>query len=151
MTDVTLLVNLIEQEPESPFYAAMLVDELMEARGMLRTEADRHVERVQADARLALDLKNATALVAAKDEYWPILCEHLRIVCHLARDESFDLIVIPGPSEPNHRRHNRSRNGQWWDDITVTVGASWLMGWKSCVFPTPGRARTRRAVRKRGR
>ena len=63
MNDIDLLTRAVEAEPRNTIIAAMLTDELMEARDMLRSEADRHVAAVQRVAGAARQVTLAVELM----------------------------------------------------------------------------------------
>ena len=68
MNDIDLLILAVERDPYNPIPASMLTDELMEEKGMLRSEADRHVSAVQKASIGALQLLHVSALCACPGE-----------------------------------------------------------------------------------
>lgn len=64
MNDVDLLILAVEKEPHNDIVAAMLIDELMGERDMIRSEAERHVTAVQLASINAREIAQVAALFA---------------------------------------------------------------------------------------
>lgn len=129
MSDVDALVALLERDPDNAIVAAMLTDELMEARGMLRSEADRHVANVIAVAAEARELAEAAAEVRPGARWRGRILSCVRWVLGLDRRIRFTLLVVPGtevrlkfPPVNRRPRPNVPR-------FTVTLGSRLLLDW----------------------
>lgn len=150
MDNVEILLALVEREPRNDVYAACLTDALMEERGMLRTEADRHVLRVQLDARTAADIEFTADLIARRGTAWHALLTEVETVAKLWGVEGFILYVTGGEQPPsiidgggstsfpaNNRR------------VPVRLPAGWVYAWHQ-KNPLPlGRALPAKAERPR--
>lgn len=128
MTDANDLIDALEADPHSEILAAMLTDELMESRGMIRTEADRHVERLRADARERIECAAAAEVMRSTDGRSDRVKEHIRLMCFEGlQPPAYNFIVTGGDSPPvATARQIDSPNG-WWHEWTVTVGALWIV------------------------
>lgn len=128
MTDANDILAALKQDPESIILAAMLTDALMEERDMLRSEADRHVERVQRDARDLRDIQAAADIMSAGDGRRLDVLDKVIAVCW--PDEvppSFSWVIVAGDAPPISRDEYKSNPGAWWYETVVTVGACWII------------------------
>lgn len=137
MTDVQLLINLIERDPDSDITAAMLTDELMECRGMLRSEADRHVERVRADARTALQIQFTAGLIAAKGPAYYAMRNEVARVLGFNGNETYSFVVVGGEDEPRVSvAGTMQARALGVDGLFVALPAGWVCAWfRRNTFP----------------
>jgi hypothetical protein len=101
VNNVDILLSLVEREPRNDVYAACLIDALMEERGMLRTEADRHVSSVQAMARTAADIDFTADLISRHGQAWHALLQEVERQAKLWGLEGFILYVTGGDQPPS--------------------------------------------------
>lgn len=138
------LLARLEQEPESDILAAMLTDELMEARDMNRTEADKYVAKARAEARTVKDIEFVTALIHAKGPAYEHLVTEIRRACGIFNHETITLFVIGGEQSPwtgpPQKLNNPDLIYQGW---AVTVPATWARRWHQhtgwAIQPQPKR------------
>lgn len=137
MTDVQLLVTLIEQDPESEISAAMLTDELMEARGMIRSEADRHVERVRKTARQVLQMKFAAGLIAAKGPAYRALLDTIADAHPLFFASMCTIYVVSGDGPPRRADPPKEDNSHLVGPYKcLALPAGWVVQWfRRNTFP----------------
>ena len=150
MNNVEILLALVEREPRCDVYAACLTDALMEERGMLRSEADRHVLRVQLQARTAADITFTADLIARKGTAWHALLTEVETVAKLWGVAGFILYVTGGEQPPSiidggrgasFPAHNRR--------VPVRLPAGWVRAWHE-KNPLPlGRELPAKAERRR--
>lgn len=146
MTDVACLVKLIEQDPDTDILAAMLIDELMEARGMLRSEAERHVRHVQADARIAKQIDFVARLLRAKGPAYTYLCRAIERHLMIQEVIGYTLYVVSGDGPPRFCRVGdvvqtpTARHG-----YPIAIPAGWVIHWfRQNTYPIEPVRRPRR-------
>lgn len=130
MTDVQLLIDLVSADPDQDIAVAMLIDELMEARGMLRSEADRHVERLRDDVRRSKQIDTAAAILAERGPRWQALAMHLRGMAELGEYESFFIFLVGGDDEPSGGvRSPVAGSIPPVGELSIYVPAGWALSW----------------------
>jgi hypothetical protein len=155
VTDANDMIAHLEREPESDIVAAMLVDELMQTRGMLRTEADRHVTKLRMDARDNLDMLNASFLVRPGSPVRDAIHLEVKRVCW-PNDPAppFTLVLRPGSDLPRAHTEHHSTGSCWWYEWVVLVPARWVLRHFSGKVPTHRhrlRGHTKRSQERRSR
>lgn len=130
MTDLQLLINRINQEPDSDIGAAMLIDELMDAKGMLYTEAARHVETVRAIARTNLQIEFTAGLIRAKGPAYDKLINELHALFQLDGDAVYGLFVVAG-DDPPHFSVPNGASLRWpkGHEMQIALPAGWVCAW----------------------
>lgn len=151
MNDLDALTTAFEQNPHNDIIAAMLVDELMSARDMGRTEADAMVDRVR---RAVLD---GPQLLAAAELLKPgtftgrLIPSAVRRHQGFAREARPTVIVVPGAGGPVTHHVGASAAADYWSRTTITVGAAWVLNWWDTYRTTAAiDNRARAAARKAG-
>lgn len=131
MNDITLLTAAVVQNPRNDILAAMLTDELMGAKDMLRAEANKHVENVQLTADHARQMDAAAAVLGGKGRY----AQGLRydIIDIVGADHQFPpfIFIVPGPDGPCISYRPSDTSAAYWGNSIVTVGALWCLLWAS--------------------
>jgi len=146
MTDVQLLINLVSKDPDQDISAAMLVDELMDARGMLRSEADRHVERLRADCRSAKQIDLVASFIRERGRRWVALMAEVALAIGFDDGRPFGLAVMGGDLPPSAavRPGPNALTGER-DIWSVALPAGWALArLKQLGYPLDPPARTRR-------
>jgi hypothetical protein len=145
VTDIDLLTTRLEADPANTILAAMLTDELMDTRDMLRSEADRHVSHVQATATQARQLAEATHLMHRGSASGRWLQPHCRRWVHLPARSYYMIVVIAGDSAPLIPLGAGATMHRPWVGILVTVGAAWVIReWEAHIAQRRRDARYRR-------
>ena len=127
MSDIDLLTRAVESDPRNTILHAMLTDELIDQRDMLRTEADAHVQRVVAVAATARDLACAAQLLGTRD--W--LSRELRaavLACvDLHNPGRACVLLVSGGDDPHECEIPLPGPAyRYWNEV-VTVGARWIL------------------------
>lgn len=147
MTDASDILAALCDDPESVILAAMLTDALMEERGMLRSEADRHVCRVIQDARDLLDISAAATIMTAGDgRRYRVLDAMMLAIWPNEVPPSFSWIIVGGDDEPCRMLTASSEDGPYPFEWVLKVGARWIIK-KAGRAPHPA---TKPARRRRG-
>lgn len=100
LTEVDDLIARLERDPENDVLAAMLCDELMDARGMYRFEAMGYVRNLQTDARAALDIAFVAKVLRAAGPKYVYLIERIRRSLEQPEGTAFVLFLIGGEDAP---------------------------------------------------
>ena len=150
MNNVDLLTAQVELHPDNPIVAAMLLDELMEARDMHRSEAEAHVKRIQEVAIDAAFLRRAAEITGGCP--WQRAWVRDTVLEHIQLPVGAEVVVMlaPGLNPPAHHYTVSPNNECLWTPGTVTVGGQWLvreyremLAWRRI-----GRRETRESKRK---
>lgn len=130
MTDLDHLIRRLEADPDSDIGAAMLIDELMDARGMLYTEAERHVRQLQADARSVLQMTFVAELIRAKGPAHDALHELIRELAGLSKGEAYTLFVTSGSEAPSGGVRGATINNRLLGPgLVIFLPAGWVCAW----------------------
>lgn len=100
LTEWKDLLERLERDPENEILAAMLTDELIEARRMQWSEATRYVTTARKVARDALDLECVVATIRADGPRYVYLCERIRRTLGQCADARFVLFLTCGDGRP---------------------------------------------------
>jgi hypothetical protein len=147
VNDLTMLTTLVEQEPDNTIVAAMLTDELMDARDMLRSEAEKHVLHVQQTAAACRDLAAAAMLMVDGTGSHTYLLRRVLLVIDAPTWYLGTVLTVPGPERPRVFHLDNVDGPATWGHCMVTVGARWLLDqWDA---DAPRRERQRRVRRTR--
>lgn len=127
MTDYSDLVELIEKNPDENLFVALLIDWLIEEKGMNRSEADQAVQRVRDRAHAARDVINARVLLTPGSRSESPLRRQIRpcLGNPLVMPHAIDVVhglVEPRLSQPEYDSVTRS----YWCRVIV-VGGTWIM------------------------
>ena len=130
MTNAQDILANLEADPDSEILAAMLTDALMEERGQLRSEADRHVEIARQNARDARDMKFACGLFRARGPAAFMIREFLLVQYLGGESIPFTVYLILGSNGPTttftlEGNHPAFGNG----DHAIAVPAKWVCEW----------------------
>lgn len=94
------LLDRLERDPESDVLAAMLTDELIEARGMTYSEAAGYVATARKTARDALDIAHVANVIRANGPQYVYLVERIRRTLGQPSGAAFVLFLIAGDGDP---------------------------------------------------
>lgn len=100
LTEVQDLIARLERDPENDVLAAMLCDELMDAKGMLKFEAMTHVRNLQGDARVALDIATVAKTIRAAGPRYVYLLERVRRTLGQPEGAAYVLFLVGGDEKP---------------------------------------------------
>jgi hypothetical protein len=130
LTGVDDLVTRIEHDPDNIVLAAMLVDELVEARGMYRWEAMLHVQRVQTTAHDQLDMEWLAKLITRKGPAFRELVTTIQSALALYPGETITLFVVTGSNPPRIGEVPTDvPEGAIFHGFPVAVPATWARTW----------------------
>lgn len=143
------MIAHLKDEPESDIVAAMLTDELMETRGMLRTEADRQVLDLRRTFRAALPVGQAHNIIHADVAFRVWLREKVSEDVKLGRGTNFTIDIIPGVQPAFLSFAGEEAQAKYNYGVVIGVGASLVIYWYAEWLKTlPPREQRRRARRK---
>jgi hypothetical protein len=127
VNNAIMLADALSADPNNAILEAMLTDELLDARDMLRSEADRHIAALRAAARTEQDFHRAAELLADGSPRQEELM--IRVYQFIGWGALHDntLFLVPGLAEPLLRMHEVRDGRNVWAGQTVTVGATWLL------------------------
>lgn len=155
LTEWTDLLARLERDPESDILAAMLTDELMDARGMARNEADKYVATARGVAQTALDIAFVASVIRAKGPAYHWLMSHVWDAIALPDTTPITLFIVGGDGPARvgipmeHASGARAFVGQ-----PVALPATWARKWVKAsalpVDPLPAPTRGRRRHPKGG-
>lgn len=124
------LLDRLEKEPDSDILAAMLTDELMEARGMNRTEADRYVATARRSAWDSADMAFLAHVIKAKGPAYYLLLNDVRTRLALYTHETITVFVVAGTDEPRVGNVPTDiPNGAIFHGFPVAIPATWAKNW----------------------
>jgi hypothetical protein len=127
VNDIDLLTGRLEADPSNSILASMLTDELMESRGMIRSEADRHVASVVAVAGQARQLAEATHLMRSGSASGRWLHTRCRRWAHIAQRIPYTLLLVAGDAPPVIASAPLLGELVPWTGVLITVGAAWAI------------------------
>lgn len=127
MTTIDDLIRAVEDNPENPIIAWMLTDELIGARDMTRTEADKRVAEVQLVAVQAREVRSAAEVMQKGTRSGQWLMNYARGYLGLRRRAPFTLFLVPGAEAPAHISPPDRPEDIPQPEATATVGARWVL------------------------
>jgi len=127
VNNIDMLTSALGREPNNDILAAMLVDELMSERDMLRSEAEGHVRAVQQAKWQQWDLETATRLYSCDANFQCRAARYVRHTYKQLRGQSFTLIIVVGHQPPTMQPGSEGGNDSHLWGVAVTVGASTLL------------------------
>ncbi len=149
MTALEDLVAAVERNPTNPIVAAMLTDELMDARDMLRSEADAHVRNVQSAGGTAAQIRVGCELLANDTECRRYLLAQVFRTCGVPRGRRPTVIVTEGDKLRVTEARLLVDDPRYWGRVVILVGAAWLLyTWDARLTALAARRRLRRSVQK---
>jgi hypothetical protein len=147
VTNLDILTRLVEREPNNDILTAMLTDELMDARDMLRSEADAHVAHVRAVAAEAAQLADAARLMVPGSPPCRALSRIAHAEAGVPLQAAASLLLEPGAAAPLLHPQWDHRGQRYWPPSVITVGAAWVLTtWR---YELDMRSSRRRAARRR--
>jgi hypothetical protein len=127
VNDLQTLIRLLETHPYNPVLVAMAVDELMSAKDMDRSEAERYVARLQEVAQEAAEMSFVTDLFARVGKR-RLLMSALRRQFSIHRSISLTVLFVPRSNNTVMTRYQQPRVGCYrCDNVLVTVQAGWAI------------------------
>lgn len=162
LTEWTDLLARLERDPGNDVLAAMLTDELMEARDMYRTEADRYVATARRAAQDSADMTWLANLITSKGPAYDLILAKIRSALAIYAYETLTLFVVAGTDEPRVGQvPGDVPEGALFHGFPVAIPATWARTWWASAgrpavkppadpSPPPKRVPTRRAARRPG-
>lgn len=127
MTTLDDLVRALEQQPGNPIVAAMLTEELMDARDMTRSEADRVVLGTQLAATSAMQIREATALLSDLSTSRRVLLSAVYRACRVPRMHRPHVLVVDGWFLQINEATLPMNYDRYWGHVVILAGAGWLL------------------------
>lgn len=127
MTTVQDLIDLVEHDPDSTFFAEMLVEYLVCDCDYQHTEAIQKVNRVRIPLLAALRLTEATQALAAGGAFRGRILGRIRKVLDSPDGWRGAVLVIEGAFPPHALQDPDGERDVYWTRTCVTVGAEWIL------------------------
>lgn len=83
--------------------------------------------KLRRTVRRARDLADAAQLIRIDRPGWITLRESIRRMTSLHLNTAFTVVLLEGNSRPCPLPNWHERNTGWWLEMTVTVGAKWIL------------------------